>query len=210
MKLNSLLIVLLFSFTGLHSQDTIDNQEFKYNKLAVGISISSLLNSMEAAQVSVDVGLTNRVRLSSEIGYIFNSYFSNSTTGYRIKPSFEVLIYSGREIGFQIGAFALIRNLTVTFKEKVNHEEDYFEYIPVKKSKNLFGTGIAVALVAQITDRLMMEAGIGLGKGTLKVSLDKELDSTQTQWFIHSFDRVGEHDFPIVYFNYNFSYSIFK
>ncbi len=64
--------------------------------------------------------------------------------------------------------------------------------------------------MAQITDRLMMEAGIGLGKGTLKVSLDKELDSTQTQWFIHSFDRVGEHDFPIVYFNYNFSYSIFK
>ena len=210
MKLRAVFILLIFLNVGLYAQDTLEYNKYRYDKLAIGISPSSMLNNIGAFQISIDVGLTKRIRLSSELGYIYSSNNGDFTQGYRIKPSFEVLLYGGDDFGFQMGVFGLIRNFTENRKIRQAQPERYYEYTPVKRKKYLYGGGIAVSLLSRLTDNINMEIGAGLGNGKLTITDDKEINSFDFNWFFPTYDFAGEYSFPIIYFNFNFSYSIFK
>jgi hypothetical protein len=192
----------------LHGQDTLEYKKFGYDKLAIGISPSSIFNNVGAIQFSVDARLTNRIRVSSEIAYIYNSSYSYYTSGYRIRPSIEAILYAGEKKGIQLGAFTLIRNFSQDRKIKVRHPERYNEYIPVKRSKKLLGAGISLSIVSKKPDRIKIETGGGLGIGAITITDEKDIADVREERFFLSLDRVGKYGFPIIYFNFNISYSI--
>ncbi len=210
MKLRILFLIFFISSIGLYGQDTLEYKKFGYDKLSIGVSPSSLLNSIEAFQMSVDFGLNSRVRLSSEIGYIFRSAFAKNSYGYRLRPSIEALFYTADDFGFQIGGFCLIRNFTENRAIRVFHRERYYEYIPVMRSKKVFGIGGSLAIVSQFSEKIKLETGAGLGFGNLIISDNKEVDNFFRDRFTLVPDSPGKYDFTIIFFNINFSYSIFE
>ncbi len=205
-------IVLIFIINGsLCGQGAEKQEKLNYDKLAIGISPSSVFNNIKAIQFSIDVGLTNNFRFSTEIGYIYYSINSNYTKGFRFRPTLEILAFANEEMGVQFGVFGLMRNFDEAKRGTVRHRsERYYEYIPYNKSKNLSGAGMAISLLFQLRNKFKVEIGGGLGAGNLKIVNDDDYDFSQ-EWFgFFSNDNSGEYSLPIIFININFSYPIFE
>lgn len=195
-------------------------QSFPYPKYRIGISPSAFMNFFPGIQISNDYGITDRIQLSSETAYIFQSAYGSSANGFRLKIGPEFNVASNRIIRYSIGLHYLHRTTIADREDQIVFREDnYVEHIDFKRKKVVNGLELYSDLSWKLSPRLTLETGVGFGQGNIIVSdseknqfrepdeLDIIIDGFN--WFTGT-DRVGKDVYYIMSFNVNISYTIIQ
>ncbi len=213
MKRAIIIIFVLFVSGSSYSQKK-DSIGF-LPKYAIGISPSAYINVYRGIQISQDFRFSKELNLTLESGFIFDgTLFANrDPRGIRLRFGIEYLFPVDKEDAFSVGIFFLKRYIQEDLQFEVNHwEQRYFRRIPVKRTKDLKGSGMSLDFKQKILQRFHVDFGFGIGIGTFSIndkfySEDRE-NLEYRGWY--AYDTVGDYFFPIVFFNINFSYVIIK
>ena len=206
-----LLLLLVYCVKLVSAQE--EQPIYSYPKYAVGVTPSALFHTFGGLQISQDFGLTDDFNFTLESAYLFSSIYKRALNGTRIRGGFEHLFYADRDFGVQIGLTGLYRYTKELYFREIFYPEGYTEKVPITKTKTLYGIVMSFGLVTYISDRFLLETGLGLGYG--KLLIEDDLDNGMGEeglWNIFtgpSLDSPGTWDIPITYFHLNFSYRIF-
>ncbi len=158
-------VLAIFLLIPLLSSGQKSEKHFlEYNK--IGITPSALLNEFKSIQLNTAWGISNKMDLNSEWGYIFKDDRDNSSTGIRIRiePRFRLsnkesksFIYWSLLAQYRRSNTKMTHNNT---KSIFSSGSDLFTYNEIY---SLFGVGAKLGGIIKISDNIYCNIGAGLG-----------------------------------------------
>lgn len=203
------LFLLLFAVSA-NSQDKQKPKirEIEYEKLGIGVSLSALANLYPGGQVSLDTRINKDLNFSIEGAYIFaGANSTESTSGFRIKPGIQKIMYRFGENAFTAGFFIDYRYCDDNNSVTLDHwNENYRETVKFSTFSNVIGGLINVSSMIKLGDRFVFEFGGGGGFGYIF----RHSSYRNVNIFPFFETNEGRYLYPLICFNINFRYVFIK
>jgi hypothetical protein len=219
MKFNlflSVMIAALMHFSqGMYGQ-TEQNEIFLKDK--VGITLSAFLNNYQALQFNYAKGISESMDINTELGYIYRAENREDCEGFRIRvqPRFRM----SREPAFSMFYISPLLQYRYTKSSVENifsrFDGAYYQQITHTEVNNMFSLGGMIGGFFNVTDRIYVNAAVGLGFNFSKISFpDVPRDAKwqaefQDIFFLsndaYDYQNEGSYRLPLIISHFNIFY----
>lgn len=204
----TLCAVLLCCLSHGYGQDTLKTSKLGFPTFRIGYSPSALTSLLPAIQFSGDYGFyEGRFNIGLEAGYIYTGMDNiltdnhSNSRGINSRVSFEIAAARKEESCLFVGVALNRKKYEMTEKEWLtNRTSRYSEYADNTRSFEHLGIAYLIGFLNRLTDRLFLEAHIGMGSNKLTVKRyikEDEIEADRRK-------RSGR----LLYYNLNISYDL--
>jgi len=212
MHFRILLTIFLFLCLGLQ-QTAAQSDSTQINGLKVGIVPSALLNIFAGFQVKATYTFLDKYNIQANYGILNGEYSDRPLTGHRIRIGFRYYPkweYENLRLYFEGGY--LRRRIKSQFTGQYEDLDENITTAEVKTNGLLTGGYFQFGSVLQLSNRISLDYGIGVGQGNL-TNLHMGAPENQERVsprdvFFGAFDISIDEPFPILIFHFAFTYQL--
>ncbi len=206
----------------LIAQSSEKDKVFRFDKLSIGYTPSSLLELYPMVQFSFEHSpahnLLNNYSLS--VGYIFDTPYPNivQTTGHFVKLGAEHMIVQGSYSAMSFGAIFQYKKVLDQYEVNVRYPDLGFTRLEEDTRTRTFA-GAALVMhfwFGFLDQRLILRTGVGLGMQTLKVEDQKGIipipkpDWLSLLGLSTNYDKPGDYLVGMGFLELNISYRLLR
>lgn len=219
MKLNlfqSLMIAALMHFSqGMYGQNE-QNDIFLKDK--VGITLSAFLNNYQALQFNFAKGISERMDINMEFGYIYRAENREDCEGFRIRVQPRFRMSSEPAFSkFYISPLLQYRHTKSTVENIFSRFDGaYYQQITHTEVNNMLSFGGMIGGFFNISDRIYVNAAVGLGFNYSTISFPDVPNDAKWQaefqdiFFLsddaYDYQDQGSYHLPLIISHLNFFY----
>lgn len=212
------LCILTFTFDFCSAQGSgireLDNEDLEEmgkakDKIRIGVTPSALLNNYIGIQFNSAITMNHLMQFNLEGGWIVSSsaFNNENTTGYRFRPSLK--FYVNKEEDYRLH-LSLGYHLRYSKADRVSSfiasDGTFLGMLPYKQEREVSGLAVLFGVDHWLSDRIVLDAGLGFGVGTLNiVDIDAPSEAIKDT-FIFENDDPGTSRYPILILNIKFQY----
>lgn len=210
----------LFLFLGifyvlrLHASEDLEQdstaRKVVFPAHSVGITLSALANPVSALQGNYSFGITNRLRVKGDFGYVVGDLFDGQASGFRLKPSIQYLIEKS-----SIASTYLALSYTYRYSESERTEfvnfpnQSFIQENKYSRTRTLQGVELLFGGVMRLSDRFILDGGYGLGYGILNtVDIGNREEGIDSEFSLRDFIGLGEQPILIISIHLSINYVI--
>jgi len=157
-------------------QDKTSNSKKEiFPKYSIGYTSSALLNRFPGLQISQDFRISNKLAFTSELALTKNMSKKVTPYGYRIKLGIQKCTKAKEHYFYTVGA-NIVHRKSATYKTSSSSSISSLKTISKSTTNsNLLGVEITQAAHYNLSNRLKLELGYGIGIGNKwdEISTDK-------------------------------------
>ncbi len=207
----------------LIAQSSEKDKVFRFDKLYIGYTPSSLLEEYPMVQFSFEHSRAHDSlnNYSLSIGYIFDTPYPNvvQTTGHLVKLGTEHMVVQGIYSALSFGAIFQYKKVLDQYEVNVRYPDLGFTRL---EKDTRIRTFAGAALVTHfwfgfLDQRLLLRTGIGLGLQTLKVEDQKGIiPIPEPDWLSlllgsdNNYDKPGDYLVGMGFLELNISYRLLR